>query len=62
MIEHKIVLQVKTGQNWTDAATFTVTNRYELNKQQRGEIALLKYELDIEEIEYRVIKRKEVIK
>lgn len=62
MIEHKIVLQIKSGQIWTDLAAFITTSRYELSKVQRGEINALKYELELDETEYRVIKRKEVIK
>lgn len=62
MIEHKIVLQVKSGHNWTDMAAFVTTSRYELSKSQRGEINALKYELELDETEYRVIKRKETEK
>ena len=62
MIEHKIVLQVKSGHNWIDMAAFVTTSRYELSKAQRGEINALKYELELDETEYRVIKRKETEK
>lgn len=56
-----IVLQTLSGKVWVDLRIFDTNNRYEITKSQRIDLNALKYDLELDGTEWRIIKRKETM-
>ena len=62
MIKHEIIIEAFDGTDWNELEIFTVTNRYQLTKEQRKQYNDLKYRCELADLQTRRVKRRELIK